>query len=327
MKTIALLAIEGCLSSSITNLIDSFTIANLWHASFSENGETLFETQIVSPAGNPVICSNNIQINPHYSFKDQINADYLIIPALLPIPKSRDMRNSDVLDFICRNYSSGTTIASVCTGAFLLAETGLLNGKCATTNWRFERKFRYRYPKVHLKIDEILTENDNIICSGAVTAIMHLALRIIQREGSSQLASVCAKTMLVDSNNASQAPYVIYPLNEKHYDAEIQKAQHYMRDHLAAHITIDEVAEFVCISPRHFKRRFKNATGDSPLNYLQKLRIQTAKNQLENTRDSIEEITHRIGYEDSSAFRRLFKRHTRLSPREYRDKFLMLEKK
>src|SRR5690606_891888 len=113
--------------------------------------------------------------------------------------------------------------------------------------------------------------------------------------------------------------------SERHKDAEILKAEQYMLEHLDRNIVIDEVAEFVCISPRHFKRRFKNATGDSPLNYLQKLRIDEAKNQLENTLESINEITRRVGYEDESAFRRLFKRHTSLSPREYRDKFLQME--
>lgn len=325
MKQISLLAIEGCLSSSITNLVDAFTIANLWYSSYTESREKLFETTIVTPDGSPVTCSNNIQINPHRSFKDDIRSDYLIIPALLPVPKSSEM-NSGVLDYIRHQYSTGSTVASVCTGTFLLAETGLLDGKGATTNWRFEKKFRYRYPQVDLKIGEILTENENIISSGAVTAIMHLALRIIQREGSNRLASVCAKTMLIDPNIDSQAPYAIYPITENHKDNEIHKAQHYMREHMAANISIDQVAEVVCISPRHFKRRFKNATGDSPLNYLQKLRIQAAKDQLENSLDSIEEITRRIGYQDSSTFRRLFKRHTSLSPREYRDRFLMLDK-
>lgn len=325
MKKITFLAIEGCLSSSLSNLIDAFTIANLWHQSFSRQGSNLFTTTVVAAEGKPVTCNNCIQIQPHFSFEDTIDSDYLIIPALLPIPGPATLRNPQVLDYICHQHSLGTTICSVCTGSFLLAETGLLDGRIATTNWQFEKKFRFRYPHVKLRIGRMLTEEDNLICSGAVSAMMQLALRIIKREGSNRLASAWAKAMLVDPNNESQSPYTIYPLPEKHRDIEISKAEHYMRKHLAESISIDQVAELVCISSRHFKRRFKNATGESPLNYLQKLRIQTAKDQLENTLDSIEEITRQVGYEDSSTFRRLFKRHTSLSPREYRDRFLQLE--
>lgn len=325
MIKITLLAIEGCLSSSISNLIDTFAIANLRNQAFAEFNPSLFETKVVTPDGKPVTCSDCIQINPHLSFDDEARGDYLIIPALVPIPDPYILQNEEILDYIRHQYALGTTIASVCTGSFLLAETGLLDGKSATTNWLFERKFRYRYPKVHLEIGKIITEEDNIICSGAVTAIMHLSLKIIKREGSARLATACAKAMLVDPNSKSQAPYTIYPLPEEHGDRDISKAETYMRENMVANISIDQVADFVRISPRHFKRRFKKATGESPLQYLQKLRIQSAKDRLENTCESIDRITRKVGYENSSTFRRLFKRHTSLSPREYRDRFLQLE--
>lgn len=327
MKNITILAIDSCLSSSVANMIDVFHVANTWHRAQSGDSSDLFATKIVTPEGKPVTCSNCVQILPHFSFENAIRSDYLIIPALLPIPESRTLQNSAIPDFICRQHASGTTIASICTGAFLLAETGLLNGRPATTNWQFEKKFRFRYPAVDLQIGRILTERDNLICSGAMTSLMHLALRIIKREGSGRLASACAKAMLVDLNNASQTPYAGYHQStEQHSDTEIVKAERYMRNHLACSISIDQVAEVACLSPRHFKRRFKKATGESPLNYLQKLRVQSAKEQLENSLDTIEEITHKVGYQDSSAFRRLFKRHTSLSPREYRDRFLLLDK-
>lgn len=324
MVKITFLAVEGCLSSSISNLMDGFIIANLWRK--AEGQSSLFETEVVARENKPVISSNCLQINPHRVLDDATDSDYLIIPAFLPVPETRQMQDPVMLNYIRRQHASGTTVAAVCTGSFFLAETGLLNGKVATTNWQFAKKFRYRYPDVHLEIDKILTEEDNLICSGAVTAMMNLALKIIRREGSDKLASACAKALLVDLNRESQAPYTIYQLSGQHRDADILKAEQYMCDHLDRSITIDQVAEFVCISPRHFKRRFKNATGESPLHYLQKLRIDRAKEQLENTLDSIDDITRQIGYENGSTFRRLFKRYTSLSPREYRDKFLQTER-
>ena len=322
MKKITFLAMEGCLSSTISNLLDAFTIANLWHTSLSGRAEPLFASEVVALEGKPVVSSSFIQINPNRRLAGCTCSDYLIIPAFVPVPESRQMQDSRILDFLRCQYASGTILAAVCTGAFLLAETGLLNGKIATTNWQFARKFRHRYPQVNLEIDKILTEEDNLICTGAATAIMNLALKIIKREGTDRLASVCAKALLIDPNRNSQAPYSSYIQSERHNDTEIFKAEQYMLEHLDSTINIDEVAEFVCISPRHFKRRFKNATGASPISYLQKLRIDEAKNQLETTLESINAITRRVGYEDESAFRRLFKRYTSLSPREYRDKFL-----
>ena len=323
MPQIALLAVNGCLASSISNLIDTFTIANLWHKALAGTSEELFATSIVAEKREPVNCNGCIELRPHHSLSDEFNPDYLIIPALLPIPEPQALRRPAILDYIRRCHRGTTTIASVCTGAFLLAESGLLDGRRATTNWQFEKKFRYRYPRVRLEITERLTEDGNILCSGATSSIMHLALAIIGRENVPQLVSACAKAMLVDPNSLSQAPYPIRPLTEPHGDMAVQKAERYLRDHLSVPITIDQVAEHVCLSPRHFKRRFRKATGEPPLSYLQQLRIQAAKNRLENSLDSIEEITRQVGYEDSSTFRRLFKRHTSLSPRAYRDRFLL----
>ncbi|WP_419175588.1 GlxA family transcriptional regulator [Desulfosediminicola sp.] len=327
MKMITILATDGCLSSSISNMVDTFAIANVWHRTLTKSKDNRFVTKIVTADGNPVTCSNCMQILPQFAFTDAVQSDYLIIPALFPIPDSGSLHNSPTIEFIQQQHASGTTVASICTGSFLLAETGLLNGRQATTNWQFEKKFRFRYPEVDLQIGKILTEQDNIICSGAMSALMHLALRIIRQEGTSKLASACAKAILVDPNNDSQTPYATCQFTENHKDSDILKAERFMRDHLARSISIDQVAEFVCLSPRHFKRRFKNATGESPLNYLQKLRVQSARDRLENSLDNIEEISRCIGYEDSSAFRRLFKRHTSLSPKEYRSRFLMLEER
>lgn len=325
MKKITFLAVEGCLSSSITSLIDGFTIANITHRALTSSDSNLFVTKVVTEDGEPVTCSNCVQIQPHFSINEKSTSDYLIVPAFLPVPEVNTIRESRLLDYIREQYSIGTTIASVCTGAFFLAETGLLDGRSATTNWQFEQKFRYRYPKVDLHIGKMLTETENLICSGAVSSMMHIALKIIQREGSTRLASAWAKAMLIDPNNENQVPYAIFPLDGNHRDTEILKAEQYMRTNLVGSITIDHIAEYVGISPRHFKRRFKTANGDSPSNYLQKLRIQKAKDQLENTLASMDEITRCVGYEDSRTFRRLFKRHTSLSPKEYRNRFLLLE--
>jgi transcriptional regulator GlxA family with amidase domain len=209
----------------------------------------------------------------------------------------------------------------MCTGVFLLAETGLLQGRIATTNWQIARKFRRRFHDVDLRPEFLLTEDNGLICTGAATAYYNLGLRIIGRYGSAELASACAKALLLDPNRDSQTPYFMLPRQREHNDHDVQKAQRYLEENFSKGVVIDEIARHVRISPRHFKRRFKQATGHAPMQYLQLVRIEAAKMKLETTRETIDEITQYIGYEDSSTFRRLFRQHTQLSPREYRDKF------
>ncbi|GBC62783.1 GlxA family transcriptional regulator [Desulfonema ishimotonii] len=322
MAKITFLAETGCLFSGIIGLIDAFSIANLWHQSMC--GETvppLFETEVVTADGKPVPAHGGIPIHPHKSVNDVAETDMILIPPFLPHVEPLPRRLDELTDWITVRYRDRTRIGALCTGAFVLAETGLLNGKIATTNWHFARMFQRRYPQVRLKPERILTEDDGLICSAAASSFFNLGLHVIETFGSPELASVCSKALLVDPNRNSQAPYVISDFFRDHTDAAILRAQTWMEENYTARFTIDAVAGQIGISPRHFKRRFKKATGESPLTYLQRLRIEAAKKKLETTRENMNEITWQIGYEDSSSFRRLFKKYTGLSPREYREKF------
>jgi transcriptional regulator GlxA family with amidase domain len=169
----------------------------------------------------------------------------------------------------------------------------------------------------------MLTEDDGILCTGAATAVYHLALHLIRRYGSSRLATTCAKALLVDPNRNSQTPYVLSSPLRRHGDAQVLMAQQFIEKHYASIDSVDAIAREVGISPRHFKRRFKSAAGDPPGKYLQRVRIEAAKERLETTRDTIEEITWSVGYRDVSSFCRLFKQHTEISPRAYREKFYL----
>jgi transcriptional regulator GlxA family with amidase domain len=303
-------------------MVDAFQIANLWHQAFSkEECEPLFETRIVTEDGRAVNAWGGITVNCDGSIDEVGDTDAIIIPPFLPVNGSLMEKFRPLLDWVVVHYRKNTMVCAQCTGSFLLAETGLLDGKMATTNWHFVRSFKRRYPKVRLEPERVLTEDSGLFCSGAATASLNLALRLIEIFGTETLASVCAKALLVDPNRESQSPYVIYDFQKNHNDMEILKAQAWMETNYSGDVGIDSIANRVGISPRHFKRRFKRATGESPLSYLQQLRVEEAKKRLEKTRDTVNEITWGIGYEDSSTFRRLFKKFTGLTPREYRDKF------
>lgn len=323
--TISLLALNDCLSSGITGIVDTFNIANiLWMTSPENNGAPLFNTEIVSVTGEPVVTNGGITLSTSKSISEVEETDLIMVPALLMPFDLKSEKVMTALEWIKKSYDKGTTIASTCTGSFLVAETGLLNGKTATTNWHFANMFKRNYPEVNLRIDKMVTEDKNILTSGAATAFLNLCLYFVKKYGSNKLASLVAKTMLIDPDKQSQAPYMLHDFWKSHLDTQILSAQNWMEKNFANKISIDEIADQAGISHRHFKRRFKKATNETPLAYLQHLRIEKAKQLLESSLETINEITWQVGYEDINSFRRLFKKNTGVSPKEFRNKFSVL---
>ncbi len=323
MPRITFLATDGCLFSGIAGLIDALSIADLWHQAMRREGQgALFETEIISLDGRPIQAHGGIEARPHGALADAGPTDFIVIPPHLP---ANDAAPSALRRWVVDRYRLGTPVSAMCTGVFTLAATGLLDGRNATTNWHFTRLFRRHYPRVNLQPDKMLTVDDGLICTGAATAFFKLALYLVEMFGTQELASVCAKALLVDPNQDHQSPYAIHDFQHDHGDAAVAEAQIWLEANYAGRVAIDALAGQVGISPRHFKRRFKKATGETPLGYLQRVRIEAAKKRLETTRDAMNTITWKIGYEDSSSFRRLFKKTTGLSPREYRDRFARVE--
>jgi len=322
MAHITFLAADGCLFSGVAGLVDAFTIANLWQRTLHpEAPEPLFRTRIVTADGRPVTANGGIPVCPEGPMEAAAATDLIVIPPFLPVADPLPGAAGPLRDWLEGHHRRGTRIAALCTGVFSLAATGLLDGRRATTNWQYTRAFRRRFPRVRLQPDRILTQDEGLICGGAASSYLNLGLHVIALFGSEALAAVCAKALLVDPSRESQAPYVISDFPKGHGDADVLRAQVWMEAHYDRPIGIDEAARQARLSPRHFKRRFKQATGEPPLGYLQRVRLEAAKDLLERTRESVNAITWRIGYEDSSTFRRLFRRSTGLSPREYREKF------
>ncbi|MDY0360646.1 MAG: helix-turn-helix domain-containing protein [Desulforegulaceae bacterium] len=324
MAHITLLAYPNCSISNLTCPIDSFGIANLWHKTHTTPEEftgPLFTWDIVTPDGRPVDGFGGLPIYPNKAIHEIEETDVILIPGILPPIHFIGNLQEDIKNMIMKWHEREKLIGTICTGSFLLAETGLLDGHEATTNWAYANYFQKLYPKVNLKPERILTLDNNFVCSGATTAFMDLCLYFIEKFGSSDLSAKCAKLLLIDSTRKSQAPYFIFEFQKDHSDDKILNAQTYMEKNISGTISFDQLAKESGISPRHFKRRFKNATGDSPQIYLQRLRVEEAKKQLETSFESFEKITWNVGYENSNSFRRLFKKTTGLNPLEYRKKF------
>lgn len=322
MTRITCLVMEGCLFSATSGLMDAFNIANLWHASSGkQDAEPLFETEIVTVDGRASTAMGGIRVHPHRAMGDVERTDAILVPPLLPNINPPPTGMDEVLRWLIDNYRRQTLIGALCTGTFILAETGLLDGRQATTNWQYARMFQRRFPQVRLRPEKIMTEDSGLLCSGAATSIFQLGLYLIDTFGSEDLARSCSKALLIDPNRESQAPYAVLDFPRDHGDAGVLKAQQVMEQRYSDGLVIDDVAREVGISPRHFKRRFKQTLGETPLSYLQRVRIEAAKHMLERSRKPVSEITWQVGYADTSSFCRLFKKSTGLSPRDYRERF------
>ena len=220
-----------------------------------------------------------------------------------------------------KKAAQNVMIASNCTGGFLLAETELLNHKTATTHWMFTEQFRKRYPLVDFKPESMITDENQFYCSGGSTTFFDLSLYLTEKFMGHEVAAQCSKILLLDPVRSSQTPYCSLNFQKHHQDSSILNAQQWLEKHYREDFMIDSVAKQFNMSIRNFKRRFKKVTGDTPLKYLQRVRIEAAKRDLRNIQKSVEEIGCGVGYEDAGFFRKVFKRYTNLTPSLYRQKF------
>lgn len=318
---IGILALENCLGSSITGPMDILTVATLEHQRTQESGtENLFQPDIISIDGQPVTSFSGTPVPPAYSIKNCPDLDLIFIPViygnLTPL-----LSDSGLIDWLADQNRQGVILCAVCAGVFLAAQTGLLNNRRATTHWHLAADFASRYPDVILKKEKMLIDEGDIITAGGVTAYMDMSLYLVKRFGSADLSSSLSRILLIDPVRQSQTPYSVFDFNTSHQDENILKIQALMGEDPAQPMPIERLADMAGLGLRTFARRFKKATGDTPLEYLHHLRISKAKNLLETTDDPVTEITWATGYEDVSSFRRLFKKNTGLSPTAYRKKF------
>jgi transcriptional regulator GlxA family with amidase domain len=215
----------------------------------------------------------------------------------------------------------GAHVASLCTGAFVLGAAGILNGKRATTHWFFADQFRRRFPSVELQEQHMLVDEGDIVTCGGATSFLNLMIYLIEKYFGHDLAVHASKIFLIDMDRPSQLPFKIRSFAVNHGEPAITRIQSFIAEHFHEELMMEDVAKRAGMSVRNFSRRFKAATGEALSRYVQLLRIEKAKHFLESTDSSASEIMYRVGYNDERSFRRLFKQHTGLAPKHYRNKF------
>lgn len=325
MIRIAIVALPHCHGSGVIGIMDFFAAANFCDQS-SPVDSPRFDAQIVTVDGSPVTTYSGVSITPTAEWTDY-NPDLIIVgSAMEAVLGDRHIeaslaRSTPIHGWLRDCYQKGATLASVCTGSFVLAEAGLLTDQVATTHWRAAPAFRRRFPGVRLEADELLIDNGQVICAGGATSFVDLCLYLVEKLGSPSLALACSKLLILDARRTEQTPYMSFYSSKAHQDDAIAQTQRWLETHFADPLSIDELARIAGIGTRTFKRRFKEATGETPLHYIQQLRIEAAKHQLESTQQQTSQIIWSVGYEDASSFRRLFKRSVGCTMEQYRRRF------
>ncbi len=319
MKTISILIPETGIMEAIADPRYMFTAANEFLV--SEGKKPLFNVQLVGLKKQVKLMNDLVTVHPDKTIEEVKKTDLIFIPAISGDIKTALEKNKKYIPWIVEQHRKGAEVASLCIGAFLLASTGLLDGKKCSTHWLSANEFRTMFPKVELVDGSIISEENGIYSSGGANSYWSLLLYILEKYTSRETAILASKFFAVDIDRDSQSKFMMFKGQRNHKDESIKKAQDYIENNIDEKITIDELADMVSLGRRSFERRFKLATNNSVLEYIQRVKVEAAKRSLETSRKNINEVMYDVGYTDTKAFRDLFKKITGLTPIEYRNKY------
>jgi transcriptional regulator GlxA family with amidase domain len=280
-----------------------------------------FEVSIVTADGQPITALNSIPVIPRYSMHEMVDVDLIVIPSQGFFYDITSKVHWERVDWMKDWYNKGADLASICAGAFVLASSGLLDGRKATTHWGLANQFRQLFPKVDLRSDLMVTEEERLFCGGGITADLNLSLHLIEKYCGRETALQGSRCMLVDPDRSSQAVFASFIPQKDHDDHEILRAQEIIERRYKEHIKMETLATQANTSLRQFNRRFKSATGETAVKYLQHTRVEAAKILLVTSAHTFDEIAPLVGYENVSFLRRVFKSCTGTTPAEFRRKF------
>lgn len=323
MKHISILVPSG--NAVIDTIIAPYNLlkmANSYYKRVNGINECLFKIDLVALSNAPVIYQGLFSITPTKTIDEISNTDLIIVSAIDGDLEKEIEKNRAFIPWIkTQRIENDAEIASLCKGALLLAETGLLNGKSCATHWTAHEIFKERYPLVNLIPDKIISEDNGIYSSGGAYSFLNFMLFLIEKYCGRETAIWCSKVAEIDFDRIDQSQFMIFSGQKEHDDEAIKHAQIYIEKNYEHKLNIDEIASKVNVSGRSFLRRFKKATSNTPLEYIQRVKIEAAKKKLESTTLNINEVMYDIGYNDEKAFRNTFRKHSGLAPLEYRKKY------
>ncbi len=320
MKHVSIIIPQG--HTSVVNIEGTHQIFNEVNSVRKNMGLIpLFKVQLVGISKETSQRNGLFTIAPDVLIKDVKKTDLIIIPAIHSEPNKMMEDNAPFVPWIVKQYEQGAEVASLCIASFFLAATGLLNGKQCATHWSAANDFRRIFPDINLVDDKIMTEEDGIYTSGGAYSFLNLLVYIIEKYAGRDVAVQIAKMFMIDIDRISQSPFIIFEGQKSHDDEPIKKAQEFIENNFEEKITVDQLASMFALGRRNMERRFKKATANTVIEYIQRVKIEAAKKTLETGRKNVSEVMYEVGYSDTKAFRTIFKRITGLSPIEYRTKY------
>lgn len=319
MKNIIILIPEGAVLASIADPRYMFNAANEFLANTGR--KPLFNVVLAAAKKDIVLSEGSVTIHADMIIDEIKKSDLVIIPALGRDAAAGIELNKNLIPWIVQQYKNGSEIASLCIGAFLFAATGLLKGKQCSTHWLYSSQFRQMFPDVKLADDKIVTDQNGLYSSGGASSYWNLLLYLVEKYTDREIAVMAAKFFLLDIGRTNQSSFIIFRGQKDHNDNEVKKAQEYIELNFKDKITVDELCDLFGIGRRTFERRFKKATNNTIVEYIQRVKIEAAKKELESGRKTINEVMYDTGYTDTKAFRDVFKKIAGLSPIDYRNKY------
>lgn len=319
MKRVSILVPESSVMQAIADPQYLFSAVN--NFLLVSGKQPLFDVELVGAKKEVKLNNGMYGVSTDRQLKEKKKTDLVIIPALFGDMETAIKMNESLLPWIEEQYDNGAEVASLCVGAFLLAATGLLNGKKCSTHWGFINEFREMFPEVDVVDGSIVTEERRIYSSGGANSYWNLLLHLVEKYTNRETAILASKYFAIDIDRDSQAAFAMFKGQKDHADTEIKKVQDYIEKNISEKMTVDELATIAATGRRSFERRFRQATNNSVLEYIQRVKIEAAKRQFESSRRNINEVMYNVGYTDTKAFRDLFKKITGLTPIEYRNKY------
>jgi transcriptional regulator GlxA family with amidase domain len=319
MKHVSILITNDAVLASIADPRIIFTGINEFLEAAGKS--PLFKVQLLGLSKDVKLHSGLFSVHTDELISNISKTDLIIIPAMGGDMRTAIKKNEEFIPWIVKQYYQGAEVTSLCVGAFLLAATGLLNGKECSTHWLFAKQFREMFPEVTLVDDRIVTEQQGLYSSGGATSYWNLLLYLVEKYAGREMAITASKVYALEIDRKSQSPFIMFNGQKTHEDEPIKKAQEFIEANIAERISVEDLAMKYAIGKRHFERRFKKATNNTPVEYIQRVKVEAAKKQLESGRRNINEVMYNVGYTDTKAFRSIFKKITGLSPVEYKNKY------
>jgi transcriptional regulator GlxA family with amidase domain len=323
MKHLTIIVPDGQSNlSTIACIVGAYEIFNAANAYWKESGrKQLFKVEVAGVSKQAEFDNGLLTLRAQAPISTIEKTDLIVIPSLARDFQKFSKGNELLIDWITKQYNNGAEVASMCTGAFMLASTGLLNGKNCSTHWSAADSFRSLFPEVNLKAENLITDEQGIYTNGGGYSFLNLVIYLVEKYYDRQAAIYCSKIFQIELDRHSQSAFIIFKGQKNHGDETIKKAQAYIENHADEKISVQDLSSMFAVGRRNFDRRFIKATGNTPVEYLQRVKVESAKKEFETSSKTINEIMYEVGYSDVKAFREVFRKITGMSPMEYKHKY------